>query len=86
MTDPTPAPSLDEVSRRRLDALETPDSPFRDDDVRRAARGPGGAAVHWVRPELVAEAGFTEWTTDGRLRHPRFVGLRDDKRARDVVR
>jgi bifunctional non-homologous end joining protein LigD len=72
--------------RRRLDALETPDSPFRDDDVRRAARGPGGAAVHWVRPELVAEVGFTEWTTDGRLRHPRFVGLRDDKRARDVVR
>jgi DNA ligase D-like protein (predicted ligase) len=72
--------------RRRLDALETPDSPFHDDDVRRAARGPGGAAVHWVRPELVAEVAFTEWTTDGRLRHPRFVGLRDDKPARDVVR
>jgi bifunctional non-homologous end joining protein LigD len=72
--------------RRRLNALETPDPPFRDDDVRRAARGPGGAAVHWVRPELVAEVAFTEWTTDGRLRHPRFVGLRDDKRARDVVR
>jgi len=72
--------------RRWLDALETQDSPFRGDDVRRAARGPGGAAVHWVRPELVAEVAFTEWTTDGRLRHPRFVGLRDDKRARDVVR
>jgi bifunctional non-homologous end joining protein LigD len=72
--------------RRRLDALETPDPPFRDHDVGRAARGPGGAAVHWVRPELVAEVGFTEWTTDGRLRHPRYVGLRDDKRARDVVR
>jgi bifunctional non-homologous end joining protein LigD len=39
-----------------------------------------------VRPELVAEVAFTEWTTDGRLRHPRFVGLRDDKRARDVIR
>ncbi|HET6834626.1 MAG TPA: hypothetical protein VFH30_12205, partial [Acidimicrobiales bacterium] len=62
-------------------------SPFRGgDDVRRAARGPGGAAVHWVRPELVAEVAFTEWTTDGRLRHPRFVGLRDDKRPRDVAR
>ena len=72
--------------RQRLDALETPDSPFRGDDVRRAARGPGGAAVHWVRPELVAEVAFTEWTTDGRLRHPRFIGLRDDKRPRDVVR
>lgn len=73
--------------RQRLEALETPDSPFRGgDDVRRAARGPGGAAVHWVRPELVAEVAFTEWTTDGRLRHPRFVGLRDDKRPRDVAR
>jgi bifunctional non-homologous end joining protein LigD len=72
--------------RGRLDALETPGPPFRDDDVGRAARGPGGAAVHWVRPELVAEVGFTEWTTDGRLRHPRFVGLRDDKPAREVVR
>jgi DNA ligase D-like protein (predicted ligase) len=72
--------------RHRLDALETPDPPFRGDDVRRAARGAGGAAVHWVRPELVAEVGFSEWTADGRLRHPRFVGLRDDKPARDVVR
>jgi bifunctional non-homologous end joining protein LigD len=72
--------------RQRLDALETPDSPFRGDDVRRAARGSGGGAVHWVRPELVAEVAFTEWTTDGRLRHPRFIGLRDDKRPRDVVR
>jgi bifunctional non-homologous end joining protein LigD len=40
----------------------------------------------WVRPELVAQVGFTEWTRDGRLRHPRFLGLRDDKAARDVVR
>jgi DNA ligase D-like protein (predicted ligase) len=72
--------------RQRLDALETPDPPFRGDDVPRAARGPGGAAVHWVRPELVAEVAFTEWTTDGKLRHPRYVGLRGDKRAMDVVR
>lgn len=42
--------------------------------------------VHWVRPELVAEIGFTEWTHEGKLRHPRFLGMRDDKRARDVVR
>ena len=40
----------------------------------------------WVEPELVAQVGFTEWTRDGRLRHPRFQGLRDDKAARDVVR
>ncbi|HEV7845967.1 MAG TPA: non-homologous end-joining DNA ligase [Thermoleophilaceae bacterium] len=42
--------------------------------------------TRWVRPELVAQIGFTEWTRDGRLRHPRFLGLRDDKPARDVVR
>jgi bifunctional non-homologous end joining protein LigD len=40
----------------------------------------------WVEPKLVAEIGFTEWTRDGRLRHPRFLGLRDDKSATEVVR
>lgn len=40
----------------------------------------------WVRPDLVAEIGFTEWTDDGRLRHPRFLGLRRDKAAEDVRR
>jgi bifunctional non-homologous end joining protein LigD len=42
--------------------------------------------VTWVEPKLVAEVGFTEWTRDGRLRHPRFQGLRDDKAATEVVR
>ena len=41
---------------------------------------------HWVRPELVAEIKFTEWTADHHLRHPVYLGLRDDKRAHDVVR
>lgn len=45
-----------------------------------------GGDVHWVAPELVAEIGFTEWTREGRLRHPRFVGLRRDKPARQVTR
>jgi len=40
----------------------------------------------WVEPELVAQVGFSEWTRDGRLRHPRFLGLREDKPAREVVR
>jgi bifunctional non-homologous end joining protein LigD len=62
----------------RLRRLERPDSPFAD-------RVPG-RNVHWVKPQLVCEAGFTEWTGDGRLRHPRFLGLRRDKRAREVVR
>ncbi|WP_027862318.1 non-homologous end-joining DNA ligase [Marmoricola sp. URHB0036] len=42
--------------------------------------------VHWARPELVAQVAFTEWTTAGQLRHPRYLGLRDDKSADDVVR
>lgn len=42
--------------------------------------------VHWVRPELVAQVAFTEWTAANQLRHPRFQGLRTDKHARDVVR
>jgi DNA ligase D-like protein (predicted ligase) len=44
------------------------------------------SGVHWVEPRLVAEVGFSEWTTDGELRHPRFQGLRDDKDPADVVR
>jgi bifunctional non-homologous end joining protein LigD len=40
----------------------------------------------WLRPELVAQIQFTEWTPDNHLRHSRFVGLRDDKDAKEVVR
>jgi ATP-dependent DNA ligase len=40
----------------------------------------------WLKPELVARIKFTEWTPDGHLRHSRFVGLREDKQAREVVR
>jgi DNA ligase D-like protein (predicted ligase) len=43
-------------------------------------------AATWVEPELVAQVAFMEWTTDGRLRHPSFLGLRVDKTAREVVR
>jgi bifunctional non-homologous end joining protein LigD len=42
--------------------------------------------VTWVQPKLVAQIGFSEWTRDGRLRHPRFLGLRDDKAPEEVVR
>lgn len=62
----------------RLRALETAESPFAT-----PIKEPG---VHWVRPELVAQIDFSEWTRDGRLRHPRFIGLRMDKKAIDVVR
>jgi DNA ligase D-like protein (predicted ligase) len=42
--------------------------------------------AHWVKPKFVAQIAFTEWTRDGKLRHPRFRGLRRDKKPRDVVR
>jgi bifunctional non-homologous end joining protein LigD len=42
--------------------------------------------AHWVRPELVAQIKFTEWTADARLRHPVYLGLRDDKRPEEVTR
>ena len=63
----------------RLRKLETSESPFVD--ARPIPRG-----THWTRPELVAQIGFAEWTADGRLRQPRFLGLRDDKPPADVVR
>jgi bifunctional non-homologous end joining protein LigD len=44
------------------------------------------AGVHWVRPELVGQVGFSEWTTAGQLRHPRYLGLRRDKDPRSVTR
>ncbi len=62
----------------RLRELRREDSPFVDAVKERGAT--------WVEPELVAELGFTEWTSAGRLRHPRFLGLRFDKAARKVVR
>jgi ATP-dependent DNA ligase len=43
-------------------------------------------SVHWIKPHRVAQEAFTEWTRDGKLRHPRFLGLRNDKGASDVVR
>jgi bifunctional non-homologous end joining protein LigD len=44
------------------------------------------SGVHWVEPTLVGEVGFSEWTKDGELRHPRFQGLRRDKAATEVVK
>jgi DNA ligase D-like protein (predicted ligase) len=62
----------------KLSPLRRATSPFADEVRERSAT--------WVEPQLVAQVGFSEWTRDGRLRHPRFVGLRDDKAAGDVVR
>ncbi len=67
--------------RRRLEPLEVDAPQFADPPRGALARG-----AHWVRPRLVAEVDFTEWTEDGRLRHPSFQGLRADKPARQVRR
>ena len=65
--------------RKELSRLEVLNSPIEGDR-------PSPAGVHWVKPKLVAQIGFTEWTDDGKLRHPRFLGLRDDKSAEEVRR
>ena len=62
----------------RLRDLERAKAPVAD-----PPRVKGG---HWVKPEIVAEFEFTEWTGDGKLRHPRYIGLRTDKKPSDVVR
>lgn len=67
--------------RKRLDALRRPDCPFSPPPA-----GPLARTAHWVKPELVGEVAFTEWTDDGQLRHPSFQGLRLDKKATAVVR
>lgn len=63
---------------RELSAIKRDTPPFVDP--------PDGAGVHWVIPERVAEIEFTEWTGDGKLRHPAYQGERDDKDPKDVVR
>lgn len=60
-------------------ALTRDDSPF-------AAPSPAGTAHRWVEPRLVCEVEFTDWTDDGGLRHPSFLGLRDDKAPDDCRR
>jgi len=67
--------------RKKLDQMVRPTSPFaekpKDPRLKRAV---------WVKPKLVGEVAFTEWTDDGSVRHPSFQGLREDKKAQDVVR
>jgi bifunctional non-homologous end joining protein LigD len=66
--------------RARLDALEIPQPPFT------RAVGLPRLRAHWVRPEIVVQVAFIEWTVHGKLRHPRLLGVRFDKDARAVVR
>jgi bifunctional non-homologous end joining protein LigD len=70
-----------ELSRliKLLKPLETDECPF-------APRPRTNERPHWVKPVLVAQIKFTEWTADGKLRHPVYLGLRDDKKPEDIVR
>jgi bifunctional non-homologous end joining protein LigD len=64
----------------QMEKLATEEPPFAD------AAAIKERHVTWIKPKLVAQVGFSEWTGAGRLRHPRFLGLRDDKAATEVVR
>jgi bifunctional non-homologous end joining protein LigD len=66
--------------RARMDRIEMSTAPF-------IPPPPGslGRKAHWVKPNLVCEVVFTEWTTDGKIRHPSFQGLRGDKKPREIV-
>jgi bifunctional non-homologous end joining protein LigD len=66
--------------RARLDRLEIPKPPFT------RAIGLPRLRAHWVRPEIVVQVAFIEWTVHGKLRHPRLLGVRLDKAAREVLR
>jgi len=66
--------------RSQLDKLEIEKSPFQ------RAKGLPRLRAHWVRPQLVVQVGFIQWTVHGKLRHPRLLGVRTDKNAREVVR
>jgi len=70
-----------ELSRlmKLLVPLETKECPFRQRPVT-------NEKPHWVKPELIAQVKFTEWTADNKLRHPVYLGLRDDKKPTDVTR
>jgi DNA ligase D-like protein (predicted ligase) len=64
--------------RKKFDKIEINEKPFTQEVKEKKA--------HWVKPKMVAEIGFTEWTGDKKLRHPRYLGLRKDKNAREVVK
>ncbi len=66
--------------RKRLDAVEIETSPFTK------AVGLPRLRAHWVKPAVVVQVSFMEWTKYNKLRHPRLIGVRFDKKARDVVR
>jgi bifunctional non-homologous end joining protein LigD len=77
---------------RRIAPIRRPTCPFVNLPSTRTSHWGEGitandmASFEWVKPVIVVEVAFTEWTRDGNLRHASYVALREDKRARDVGR
>jgi len=77
---------------KALQPRHADECPFVDLPNPKSSRWGGGVTademreMQWVRPELVAQIRFVEWTAEGRLRHAAFLGLRSDKSAREVRR
>jgi bifunctional non-homologous end joining protein LigD len=77
---------------KKFAGLEVQDCPFANLPEAKSGRWGQGltkakmAECRWLKPVLVAQIEFLEWTSDSHLRHSRFVGLREDKRANDVKR
>jgi ATP-dependent DNA ligase len=66
--------------RAQLDKIEIAKPPFTK------AVGLPRLRAHWVKPKIVVQVGFIQWTNHGKLRHPRLLGIRRDKSPREVVR
>jgi len=67
--------------QKKLDRLAQPTMPFAS-----LPKDPGLRQAHWAKPRLVGEVKFTEWTADNVIRHPSFQGLREDKKATEIIR
>jgi len=68
-----------EDMHQKMKKIETTKNPYTEKDIKEKN-------VHWLKPELVGQFQFTEWTKNNRLRHPSFLGLRDDKKAKEVTK
>lgn len=67
--------------QKKLDQISQTAMPFKV-----KPKDPGLRHAQWAKPQLVAEVAFTEWTADGSIRHPSFQGLREDKKAKEIIR
>ncbi len=68
-----------EKMHQKMKNIESKNNPYAESDIK-------VKNVHWLKPKLVGQFQFTEWTKDNRLRHPSFMGLRDDKKAQKVTK